>query len=56
MTRPYSPFNYQTLYIFPMFWLVAPPVEGESEVEEELRVGKQDTKKLLKRVKEMNGK
>ena len=52
MTRPYSPFNYQTLYMFPMFWLVAPPVEGESEVEEELRVGK----KLLKRVKEMNGK
>ena len=52
MTRPYSPFNYQTLYIFPMFWLVAPPVEGESEVEEELRVGK----KLFKRVKEMNGK
>lgn len=29
---------------------IAPPVEGESEVEEELRVGK----KLLKRVKEMN--
>lgn len=52
MPLPYSPFNYQTLYICPMFWLVAPPVEGESEVEEELRVGK----KLLKRVKEMNGK
>ncbi|CAH3166090.1 unnamed protein product, partial [Porites evermanni] len=34
---------------------IAPPVEGESEVEEELQVSKQDTKKLLKRVKEMNG-
>lgn len=56
MTRPYLPFNYQTLYIFPMFWLVESPVEGESEVEEELHIGEQDRKKLLERVREMNGK